>query len=114
MLPRCVHPGRPGAWEALSERARRAMRDSAHTLPGQLAERRPPFTRADAEAIRAPTLLVGAERSPPAYARVLDALECALGDVRRVAIPGASQPMNHGNAAASSAAVLGFLAWCGA
>jgi hypothetical protein len=90
------------------------MRDSAHTLPGQLAERRPPFTRADAEAIRAPTLLVGAERSPPAYARVLDALERALGDVRRVAIPGASQPMNHGNAAASSAAVLGFLASCGA
>jgi pimeloyl-ACP methyl ester carboxylesterase len=106
--------GGPGAWEALSERARRAMRDNAHTLPAQLAERRPPFTRADAEAIRAPTLLVGAERSPPAYARVLDALERTLGDVRRVTIAGASHPMNHGNAAAFNAAVLGFLASCGA
>jgi esterase len=102
--------GGPGAWESLSERTRRAMRANAHTLPAQLAERRPPFARVDAEAIRAPTLLVGAERSPPAYARILDALERAIPDVRRVTIPGAGHPMNHGNPAAFDAAVLGFLA----
>jgi pimeloyl-ACP methyl ester carboxylesterase len=106
--------GGPGAWEGLPERARRAMRDNAHTLPAQLAERRPPFARADAEAVRAPTLLVGAERSPPAYARVLDALERALPDARRVTIPGAAHPMNRGNPAAFDAAVLGFLAARGA
>jgi hypothetical protein len=31
---------------------------------------------------------------------------------RRVLIPGASHPMNHGNAAAFNAAVLSFLASC--
>ena len=86
------------------------MRDNAGTLLGQLRERRPPFTRADAEAIEAPTLLIGAERSPPAYARILDALERSLRDVRRVTIPGASHLMNHCNPAAFNAAVLDFLA----
>ena len=102
--------GGPGAWEELSERTRQAMRDNAGTLLGQLRERRPPFTRADAEAIAAPTLLVGAERSPPAYAKILDALERSLRDVRRVVIPGAAHPMNRGNPDAFKAAVLDFLA----
>ena len=106
--------GGPGAWEGLSERARGAMRDNAGTLLGQLRERRPPFARADAEAIGAPTLLVGAERSPPAYAEILDALERSLGDVRRVTIAGASHAMNRGNPAAFNAAVLDFLASCAA
>jgi pimeloyl-ACP methyl ester carboxylesterase len=101
-----------GAWEGLSDRAKQIMRDNAHTLLGQLRERRAPFTRVDLEAIAAPTLLLGAERSPPAYARILNALERTIRDVRRVLIPGASHPMNHGNAAAFNAAVLGFLAMC--
>jgi pimeloyl-ACP methyl ester carboxylesterase len=100
----------PGAWEGLSDRSRQMMRDNAHTLLGQFREHRPPFARADAEAIVAPTLLIGAARSPPAYARILDALERRIRDVQRVLIPGASHPMNHGNAAAFNAAVLGFLA----
>jgi pimeloyl-ACP methyl ester carboxylesterase len=101
-----------GAWEGLSDRAKQMMRDNAYTLLGQLRERRTPFARADLEAIAAPTLLMGAERSPPAYARILDALERTIKDVRRVLIPDASHPMNHGNAAAFNAAVLGFLAMC--
>ena len=64
--------------------------------------------------IGAPTLLVGAERSPPAYARILDALERSLRNVRRVTIPGASHPMNHGNPAPFNAAVLDSLASRGA
>jgi pimeloyl-ACP methyl ester carboxylesterase len=87
-----------------------AMRDNAGTLLGQLRERRPPFTRADAEAIAAPTLLVGAERSPPAYARILDALERSLRDVRRATVPGAAHPMNRSNPDAFNVAVLDFLA----
>ena len=85
------------------------MRDNAYTLLGQVREQRPPFSRADAEAIRAPTLLVGAERSPPLYARILDALERCIRDVRRVTIPGTSHPMNHGNPEAFNRAVLDFL-----
>jgi pimeloyl-ACP methyl ester carboxylesterase len=64
----------PGAWEALTERAKGVMRDNAYTLLGQVREHRPPFSRADAEAIKAPTLLVGAERSPRVYACILEAL----------------------------------------
>ncbi|WP_343895952.1 hypothetical protein [Craurococcus roseus] len=71
--------GGPGAWEGLSERARQATRDNAGTLLGPFRERRPPFTRGDVEAIAAPTLLVGAEQSPPVYARTPDALERSSG-----------------------------------
>jgi pimeloyl-ACP methyl ester carboxylesterase len=100
----------PGAWEGLSDRAKQMMRDNAHTLVGQLGERRAPFRRADLEAIVAQTLLLGAERSPLAYVRILDALARTIKDVRRELIPGASHPMNHGNAAAFNTTVLEFLA----
>jgi esterase len=100
----------PGAWEALTERSRETMRDNAYTLLGQVREQRPPFSRSDAESIRAPTLLVGAERSPPTYARILGALERTLRQARRVTIPGTSHGMNHGNPEAFDRALLDFLA----
>ena len=100
----------PGAWEALTERSRETMRDNAYTLLGQVREQRPPFSRSDAEAIRAPTLLVGAERSPPTYARILSALERTLRQAQRITIPGTSHAMNHGNPEAFDRAVLDFLA----
>jgi pimeloyl-ACP methyl ester carboxylesterase len=100
----------PGGWEALTERSRETMRDNAYTLLGQVREQRPPFSRSDAEAIRAPTLLVGAERSPSIYARILGALERTLRQVQRVTIPGTSHAMNHGNPEAFDRAVLDFLA----
>jgi pimeloyl-ACP methyl ester carboxylesterase len=100
----------PGAWEALTERSRETMRDNAYTLLGQVREQRPPFSRSDAETIRAPTLLVGAERSPPIYARILDALERTLRQTQRVTIPGTSHAMNHGNPEAFDRAVMDFLA----
>jgi esterase len=102
--------GGPGAWKALTERSRETMRDNAYTLLGQVREQRPPFSRADAEAIRASTLLVGAERSPPTYARILGALERTLRQAQRVTIPGTSHAMNHGNPEAFDRAVLNFLA----
>jgi esterase len=100
----------PSAWEALTERSRETMRDNAYTLLGQVREQRPPFSRSDAEAIRAPTLLVGAERSPPTYARILDALERTLPQAQRATIPSTSHAMNNGNPEAFNRAVLDFLA----
>ncbi|TDH59561.1 alpha/beta hydrolase [Dankookia rubra] len=99
----------PGAWEALAERSRETMRENAYTLLGQVREQRPPFSRSDAEAIRAPTLLVGAERSPPTYARILGALGRTLWQAQRVTILGTSHAMNHGNPEAFNRAVLDFL-----
>jgi pimeloyl-ACP methyl ester carboxylesterase len=100
----------PAAWDRLTEKAKQMMRDNAYTLLGQIREERPPITRSDVEAIRAPTLLIGSERSPPVYREILDALEHSLKDVRRITIPGASHPMNHENVAAFNEAVLDFLA----
>ncbi len=45
----------PGAWERVPPTVRQTWRDNARTLIGQADERRQPFTRADAEAIRVPT-----------------------------------------------------------
>jgi hypothetical protein len=69
------------------------MRDNARTLLGQIKEQRAPFSRADAEAIGAPTLLMAGERSPENFHRILDGLQTALKDVRRAVIPAASHAL---------------------
>ncbi len=99
----------PGGWTKLPEDKRRQMRDNARTLIGQCKERRAPFSRADAEAIGAPTLMIEGERSPENFHRILDGLQSALKDVRRVAIPGASHGSNIDNPEAFNRAVLAFL-----
>ncbi len=100
----------PGAWERSSPRIARMQRDNARTLLGQINERRPPFSRADMEAIRAPTLLIGSGACLPAFARVLDAMERWIGGAARVAIPGTSHLMPQEDPAAFNRAVLDFLA----
>jgi pimeloyl-ACP methyl ester carboxylesterase len=100
----------PGAWAGLAEEIRGIMRDNARTLLGQAREVRPPYGRADAAAIRAPTLLVGGERSPPPFARILGALERAIPDARRATVRGAGHLMSREDPDAFNAAVLDFLA----
>jgi esterase len=100
----------PGGWDQMPERNRQTLRDNAATLLGQIKEQRAPFTRADAEAIRAPTLLMAGERSPASFHHILDGLETALRDVGRVVIPNASHSANLDNAQAFERAVLAFLA----
>lgn len=99
-----------GTWARAGGRFGRMARDNAVTLLGQAGEQRAPFSRADAEAIRAPTLLVGGARTPPPFPSILDAMERHLPDVRRVTIPRASHPMNQENPDDFNAAVLDFLA----
>ena len=100
----------PGGWEKLSEDAKQRKRDNARTLIGQIKEQRAPFTRADAQAIRAPTLLVAGDRSPETFHRILDGLQSALKDARRVVIPAASHGSNIDNPMAFEREVLAFLA----
>ncbi len=99
----------PGAWAGLPEEGKQQMRDNARTLIGQIKEQRAPFSRADADAIRAPTLLMVGERSPESFRRILDGLESALRDVRRVVIPAASHGANIDNPAAFNREALAFL-----
>lgn len=99
----------PGGWDRLPEWLKGVYRDNARTLLGQAREQRAPYERADAEAIRAPTLLVGGERSPATFHRNLDGLATAIGDVRQVVIPDAAHGSNLDNPAAFNREVLRFL-----
>lgn len=99
----------PGAWEGMSGRLKAMHRDNASTLLGQIDERRPPFARADAEAIRAPTLLVGGERTGPPFPTILDALENSIGDAVRATIADAGHMMSDQEPEAFGRAVLRFL-----
>src|SRR5208283_4327237 len=99
----------PGGWANFPEQSKQVMRDNARTLLGQIKEQRAPFSRADAEAIRAPTLLMAGERSPENFHRILDGLQTALKDVRRVAIRAASHGSNIDNPQAFEREVLAFL-----
>jgi esterase len=100
----------PGGWERTPEAQKQMLRDNAATLIGQMKEQRAPFTRADCEAIGAPTLLMAGERSPGSFHHILDGLETALRDVRRVVIPNASHSANVDNPQAFERAALAFLA----
>jgi esterase len=99
----------PGGWANLPEQSKQEMRDNARTLLAQIKEQRAPFSRADAEAIRARTLLMAGERSPENFHRILDGLQTALKDVRRVVISGASHPSNIDNPQDFEREVLAFL-----
>ena len=48
-----------GAWARLSAAARQQLRDNAMTLVGQVQENRKPYSKADAQSIRTPTLFIG-------------------------------------------------------
>jgi esterase len=66
--------GGPGAWPKLPATVRQTWRDNAYTLPGQVNERRAPFTRQDAESVQVPTLFVGGTETPGILSKVLRAL----------------------------------------
>ena len=99
----------PGAWAAMVEPLRGMHLDNARTLLGQVNERRPPFSRADMEAIRAPTLLIGSEHCSPTLARVLDAMERRVRGAERATIPGAGHFMSEQEPDAFNRVVLSFL-----
>jgi hypothetical protein len=55
----------PGCWEGTPAPVKQMVRDNAHTLLGQIKETRAPSSRADAQAIRAPMLIMANCRHPP-------------------------------------------------
>jgi pimeloyl-ACP methyl ester carboxylesterase len=104
------YTGGPGTWDRRPEERKQVGRDNAFTLLGQISEGRRPFSRASAEAIQTPTLLVGGALTQAPFVTVLDGLERAIRGARRVTIPGGTHVMNRDNPEAFNAAVLGFLA----
>jgi pimeloyl-ACP methyl ester carboxylesterase len=83
----------PGAWGRLPATPKQQLRDNATTLIGQARDRRPPFSKADAEAIKAPTLFIGGARTKGALPHVLRALAAHVPDSRMVMIPNTTHPM---------------------
>lgn len=102
--------GGPGAWEKRPEEKKVIGRDNARTLIGQMNEQRKPYSRAAAEAIRVPTLLLGGAESQPQFGKIIDALVRVMPDTQRVTVPKATHGLNYDNPDFFNKAVLDFLA----
>jgi pimeloyl-ACP methyl ester carboxylesterase len=98
-----------GAWRVLPEAVKQELRDNALTLLGQINEARPPCSRAEAEAIRVPTLLVAGEHTKGGLPVILRALAAHIPEARIATIPHATHPMFEQNPRAFCEAVLEFL-----
>jgi pimeloyl-ACP methyl ester carboxylesterase len=104
------HTGGRGAWDRRPEAQKAISRDNARTLLGQIHEARRPYARAEAEAIRAPTLLLQGAQTQPAFVTNVQALAGAIPDARVAVIPQATHSLISEQPQAVSAAVLDFLA----
>ena len=83
----------PGAWKRLPASPKQLLRDNATTLIGQTRDNRPPFSRADAEAIKTPTLFIGGASTKGMLPKVLHALAAHVQGSRTEMIPGTTHPM---------------------
>jgi pimeloyl-ACP methyl ester carboxylesterase len=83
----------PGAWARLPATPKQLLRDNAMTLIGQVRDNRPPFSLADAEAIRTPTLFIGGAKTRGLLPKVLHTLAAHVKGSKTQMIPGATHPM---------------------
>jgi pimeloyl-ACP methyl ester carboxylesterase len=102
-----------GTFDQLTPTVRRIVLDNARGIKAQLSAPRssflPAFTCDDAQHIQAPTLLVVGERSPKAYALVIDELQKCLPHSERAVVPRSSHGVEYENPAAFNEIVLKFL-----
>ena len=82
-----------GAWARLPAAPKQQLRDNAFTLIGQARDGRPPFSKADAESIRNPTLFIGGANTRGALPQVLRALAAHVPNSKTVMIPNTTHPM---------------------
>src|SRR6202161_2514533 len=83
----------PGAWARVPAASKQQLRDNAFTLIGQARDRRPPFSKADAESIKNPTLFVGGANTKGTLPQVLHALAAHVPNSKTVMIPNTTHPM---------------------
>jgi pimeloyl-ACP methyl ester carboxylesterase len=83
----------PGTWARLPATPKQLLRDNAYTLIGQVRDNRPPFSRADAEAIENPTLFIGGANTKGMLPQVLHTLAKHVKGSQIAMIPGATHPM---------------------
>jgi pimeloyl-ACP methyl ester carboxylesterase len=100
----------PGAWKRLPATPKQLLRDNATTLIGQMRDQRPPFSKADAEAIRTPTLFIGGANTKGTLPKVLHALATNVKGSRTEMIPNTTHPMFEQAPQKYCEVVLEFLA----
>ena len=100
----------PGAWNRLPATPKQLLRDNATTLIGQVRDNRPPFSKADAEAIKTPTLLIGGANTKGVLPKVLHALAAHVAGAKTAMIPGTTHPMFEQAPQKFCEIVLAFLA----
>ena len=83
----------PGAWNRLPATPKQLLRDNATTLIGQVRDNRPPFSKADAEAIKTRTLFIGGANTKGVLPKVLHTLATHVAGASTATIPGATHPM---------------------
>ena len=98
-----------GVWQRLPAASKQETRDNAQTLLGQMNEQRQPFTRAEAESIRAPTLFIGGGLTKGPLLAVLRALAAHVPGARVEMIAGTGHMMFVQDPVRFSAVVLDFL-----
>jgi pimeloyl-ACP methyl ester carboxylesterase len=99
----------PGAWARLPAAPKQQLRDNAFTLIGQARDKRPPFSKADAESIKNPTLLIGGANTKGTLPQVLRAL-AAVPNSKTAMIPNTTHPMFEQAPQKFCEVVLEFLA----
>jgi pimeloyl-ACP methyl ester carboxylesterase len=100
----------PGAWQRTPAPSKQLLRDNAMTLIGQVRDNRPPFSKADAEAILTPTLFIGGANTKGLLPKVLHSLAAHVTGSRTEMIPRATHPMFEQAPEKYCEIVLDFLA----
>jgi len=98
----------PGTYRARTEAANEMTRDNIRTALGEARDTRDPVTPEQAAQLKVPALLIGGAKSPPRFAPVLDALERAIPNVRRLVISEAGHTMYRTTPEIFNRAVLEF------
>ena len=100
-----------GAFDKQSETVRQMILDNARTVPLLIAAPPPPAVScATLGGVKAPTLVVGGERTLRYFALINEVVVRCMPGSRLVTIPQATHPMSIQNPAAFNEALLQFLA----
>ena len=103
--------GGPGAYERRSDADKKMNLDNVASFQADATTKlpRPVFTCEMANAISAPTLLSGGERSPKFFHLIMNQLESCLPNRERIVIAGSSHTVPSESPQAYNQAVLAFL-----
>ncbi len=99
-----------GAWARLPAAPKQQLRDNVLTLLGQVGENRKPYGKAEAQAIKTPTLLIGGGQTRGALATIWRVLAEHVPGARTAIVPGARHWMFDQAPEVFSQIVLEFLA----